>query len=78
MESFGLKLLNAIRIALRIMTGSPCTCLIKVLYCSKALGAWVMGIPVKDMFRSVVIVHFLRQQMFKCYIFLTKTEELTR
>ncbi len=35
--------------ALRIMTGSACTCLIKVLYCSKTLGACGMGIPVMDM-----------------------------
>ena len=49
MDSFGFKLLKAIRMALRIMTGSPCTCLIKVLYCSKALGAWGIGIPVMDM-----------------------------
>ena len=52
MDSFGFKLLKAIRMALRIMTGSPCTCLIKVLYCSSALGACGMGIPVMDMFSN--------------------------
>ncbi len=49
MESLGLKLRNAIRIALRIMTGSACTWRMSVLYCSSALGECMMGIPVMVM-----------------------------
>jgi hypothetical protein len=49
MDSFGFKLRKAIRIALRIMTGSACTWRMSVLYCSSALGECIMGIPVMDM-----------------------------
>ena len=49
MDSLGLKLRKAIRIALRIITGSACTWRMSVLYCSSALGECIMGIPVIDM-----------------------------
>lgn len=49
MDSLGLRLRKAMRIARRIITGSACTWRMSVLYCSRALGACMMGIPGMDM-----------------------------